>query len=236
MRVVLVVLAGLLAVACARTQPLVGTASISVVSGDQLPPPEKSDFTTPLEPFHLGPLDKIKIEVFGIEEMSQEIQTDASGRITFPLLGTIDALGRTPGELATLIEDGLRNRYVKNPKVSVNLVDTVSQTVTVDGEVKEPGVYPALGNMTLMRAVASAKGTSEFAKLEDVVIFRTVENKKMAALYNLKAIRRGNYDDPRVYPNDVIVVGDSQARRIFKDFLSVSPLLTAPLIAVLNNN
>ena len=86
-----------------------------------------------------------------------------------------------------------------------------------------------------IRAVATAKGTSEFAKLQDVVIFRTVKGQKMAALYNLKAIRRGSYDDPEVFANDVVVVGDSAARRIFKDALLISPLLTTPLILMLQN-
>jgi polysaccharide export outer membrane protein len=89
--------------------------------------------------------------------------------------------------------------------------------------------------MTLMRAVATAKGASEFAKLDDVVIFRTVKGQQLAALYNLTAIRRGNYEDPEVFANDVVVVGDSQARRLFKDALQVVPLLMTPLIIALQN-
>jgi polysaccharide biosynthesis/export protein len=67
------------------------------------------------------------------------------------------------------------------------------------------------------------------------VIFRTVEGKQLAALYNLKAIRRGNYDDPEVFANDVVVVGDSSARRLFRDILQVVPLLTTPIIVALQN-
>jgi polysaccharide export outer membrane protein len=74
---------------------------------------------------------------------------------------------------------------------------------------------------------------SEFAKQDDVVILRTVDGRKMAGLYNIDAIRRGNYADPAIYANDVIVVGDSPARRRFRDLVSVAPLLAAPLIAVL---
>ena len=118
----------------------------------------------------------------------------------------------------------------------MNLKETVSQVITVDGQVKEPGLYPVIGRMTLMRAIATAKGADEFAKLNDVVVFRTVSGQKMAALYNLKAIRRGFYDDPEVYANDVVVVGDSQARRLFKDALQIVPLLTTPLILLLRNN
>lgn len=88
--------------------------------------------------------------------------------------------------------------------------------------------------MTLMRVVASAKGLTEFAKEDDVVILRNVGTHKMAGLYNIAAIRRGIYDDPSVYANDVIIVGDSPQRRMFRDFVSLSPLIAGPLIAVLN--
>ena len=96
-----------------------------------------------------------------------------------------------------------------------------------------PGLYPVTNQMTLLRAIASAKGMSEFARQEDVVILRTVGHRKMAGLYNVEAIRRGAYDDPPIYANDVIVVGDSPQRRLFRDFVSLSPLLAGPLIAIL---
>jgi polysaccharide export outer membrane protein len=105
--------------------------------------------------------------------------------------------------------------------------------VTVDGQVNEPGLYPVVGRMTLMRAVATAKGVSEFAKMDDVVVFRTVNGQKMAALYNLKAIRRGNYDDPEIYANDIVVVSESSARRLFKDALQVLPAIATPLVVLL---
>ena len=87
--------------------------------------------------------------------------------------------------------------------------------------------------MTLMRAIASAKGFSEYAREDDVVILRTVDGKKMAGLYNVAAIRRGAYDDPSIYANDVIIVGDSPQRRLFRDLVSATPLIAAPLIAIL---
>jgi polysaccharide export outer membrane protein len=125
---------------------------------------------------------------------------------------------------------------VRNPDVTVSVKEVSSQNYTIDGEVVTPGLYPVVGKMSLMRAVASARGSTEFAKLEDVVVFRTVNGQRMAALYDLKQIRRGVYNDPDIYANDVIVVGNSQARRIFKDFIQVSPLLAGPLIAILQNN
>jgi polysaccharide biosynthesis/export protein len=213
------------------------SASARVVQATELPPPDRSDQIELNRPYLIGPFDKLVIDVFGIEELSKkEVQTDAGGRISFPLAGIIEAAGRTPAELEQILVDRLRGRFVRNPQVTVNLKETVSQVITVDGEVKEPGLYPVIGRMTLMRAVATAKGTAEFAKLDDVVVFRTVKSQKMAALYNLKAIRRGYYDDPEVFANDVVVVGNSPARRIFKDALQIVPLLTTPLIYILTRN
>jgi polysaccharide export outer membrane protein len=120
--------------------------------------------------------------------------------------------------------------------VTINMKKTQSQTVTVAGDVKEPGIFPLVGDMTLLRAIAAAKGTTDTSKLDNVVLFRTVNGQRMAALYNVKMIRKGNYEDPRIYANDLVVVDDSRARRIFKDFLQLAPLLSSPLIIALQNN
>jgi polysaccharide biosynthesis/export protein len=222
---------------CAGPAAVGGAEGIQVLSGTALPPPERSDLLAETRPYLIGPFDKLIIDVFGIEELSaREVQTDASGRISFPLAGIVEAAGRTPAEVEEEIEGRLSTRYIRDPQVTVNLKETVSQVITVDGQVREPGLYPVIGKMTLMRAVATAKGASEFAKLDDVVLFRTVKGQDFAAVYNLEAIRRGNYEDPEVFANDVVVVGDSKARRMFKDALQVAPLLTAPLFYLLQNN
>ncbi|MEM1132717.1 MAG: polysaccharide biosynthesis/export family protein [Pseudomonadota bacterium] len=206
------------------------------MDGDVLPEPTRSDLVQQDRPYLIGPFDVLTIDVFGIAELSErEVRADASGRISFPLAGIIEAGGKPPAEIEDELEARLRLAYVRDPQVTVNLKETVSQVVTVDGQVMEPGLYPVIGRMTLMRAVATAKGTAEFAKLNDVVVFRTVEGQRYAALYNLAAIRRGAYADPEIFANDVVIVGNSQARRIFKDFLGIVPLLTTPLIVALQN-
>lgn len=222
---------------CVGSGSIGGASNVQVLSGTELPAPDRTDLLSDSRPYLIGPFDKLKIDVFGIDELSKkEVQTDASGRISFPLAGVIEAAGRTPGEIEEELESRLRSRYVRDPQVTVNLSETVSQVITVDGQVREPGLFPVVGRMTLMRAVATAKGTSEFAKLDDVVIFRTVKGQDFAALYNLQAIRRGSYEDPEVFANDIVIVGDSKARRLFKDALQLVPLLTTPLVIALQNN
>jgi polysaccharide export outer membrane protein len=220
--------------ACAHQQPIMSNERLTVIQDSAvLPAPVRQDLTVADRPALIGPLDTIQVDVFNVPDLSQEMQVDASGRIAMPLVGTVDARGKTAQELAASIESALRGRYLRNPQVTINIKSSVSQVVTVDGQVVEPGLYPVTNQMTLLRAVASAKGLTEFAREQDVVILRTVQGRKMAGLYNINAIRRGAYDDPAIYANDVIVVGDSPERRRFRDFVSLAPLLAAPLIAIL---
>lgn len=219
--------------ACAGSRTYAEAPSIEMVS-NELPTPSRGDLLAQNRPYFIGPNDKLLIDVFGIDELSQRrVQLDASGRISFPLIGAVEAAGLTPAELASEIERRLRGQYIRDPQVTVNLEATTSQVVTVDGQVNKPGIYPVVGKMTLIRAVANAGGTGEFARLDDVVIQRTVNGQKYLALYNLQAIRQGNYADPEIFANDIIFVGDSPRRRLFRDIISASGLITAPIVAIL---
>jgi polysaccharide export outer membrane protein len=221
---------------CGSKPPIASSSDLTVVTdAHALPPPVRTDLTAGDRPSLIGPLDTIGVDVFTVPDLNRELQVDASGRIAMPLAGTIDARGKTAEELAKAIEAALKAHYVRDPQVTVNIKSSVSQVVTVDGQVVEPGLYPVTNQMTLMRAIASAKGFAEFAKQSDVVILRTVDGRRMAGLYNVAAIRQGAYADPPVYANDTIVVGDSPTRRLFKDVISLSPLLAAPLIAIVQN-
>lgn len=224
-----------LAGCAARIPPPQSSASLTVIPDSQsLPAPSRGDLTASDRPALIGPLDTIEVDVFNVPDLTREMQVDASGRIAMPLIGTIDARGKTAGELASDISGKLRGRYVRNPDVTINIKSSVSQVVTVDGQVAEPGLYPVTNQMTLMRVVASAKGMTEFARSDEVVILRTVDGHRMAGLYDLGAIQRGAYADPAIYANDVVIVGDSPQRRMFKNIVSLAPLIAAPLIAIVN--
>jgi polysaccharide export outer membrane protein len=224
-----------LAGCAARTPPPQPSASLTVITDShELPAPSRNDLTAADRPALIGPLDTIEVNVFNVPDLTREMQVDASGRIAMPLIGTIDARGKTAGELASDIAAALRGRYIRNPDVTINIKSSVSQVVTVDGQVTEPGLYPVTNQMTLMRVIASAKGMTEYARDDDVVILRTVNGHRMAGLYNLGAIQRGAYADPAIYANDVVIVGDSPQRRMFRDIVSLAPLIATPLIAILN--
>jgi polysaccharide export outer membrane protein len=218
------------------TPKLINTGAVAIVPSDGLPAPTPADLTVGTRTHFVGPGDLVAVDVFGLPELSREARVDANGDISLPVAGRISTVGATPEQLAGEIESRLKAGYVRDPQVSVGVVETVSQVVTLEGEVQRPGVYPVVGEMTLMRAIARAEGTSDTAAANHVVIFRTVSGQSMAALYDLRAIRQAAYRDPRVYTNDVIVVGESTARRLFPQILQAAGLLVSPLVAVLNNN
>lgn len=230
-RIVLAAGLAMLMGGCAGTVELGGDPKLAVLDATELPAPERADITGGAQPYYVGPYDKLIVDVFAIEELAaREIQVDASGRMSFPLAGVLDVSGKTPAEIEQALAARLRAAFVRDPQVTVNLKETVSRVVTVEGQVRKPGLYPVVGRMSLMRAIARAEGTDEFSNLDDVVIFRTVGGQRYAALYNLDAIRHGAYADPEIYANDVVMVGDSRSRRLFKDVLAVMPALLTPIV------
>ncbi len=222
-------------VGCSEAR-LIDTGRVGIILPEQMPEPTREDLSRGARVHLLGPFDRVAVEVFGLNELSRQVQIDANGQIALPLAGQIDASGKTPQELEQLITERLRGSYVRDPRVTVSILETVSQVVTVDGEVRQPGLYPVTGGMTLMRAVARAQGTSEFARTSHVVLFRTVNGRQLATLYDLRAIRLGAYEDPAIYSQDVVVVGESRARRLFPQLVSAAGLLLSPLITVVGNN
>ena len=220
----LLVTLGTVLAGCA-SDPTLGQGSSAVRVAQSLPPPDQTGMAVDLSNYRIGPLDVIRVEVFGAPELTREAEVDAAGNFSLPLAGAVQAAGRTPAELGNAIGDHLRGRYLKNPQVSVNIVKAKPKTFTVDGAVKAPGNYPIVGKMTLQQAIATAQGADQVANLNNVVIFRTVNSQKTAALFSVKDIRAGRLEDPQIYGNDIVVVGENAARRFFRDFGNAFPLL-----------
>ncbi|MBA3511193.1 polysaccharide biosynthesis/export family protein [Sphingomonas sp.] len=207
------------------SNPMIGPQSSAVTVSQSLPPPDQTGMALDLSNYRIGPLDVIRVEIFGAPELTREAEVDAAGNFSVPLAGPVQAAGRSPAELSDAIAERLRGRYLKSPQVSVNIVKAQSKTFTVDGAVRQPGNYAIVGKMTLQQAIATARGADEAANLNNVVIFRTVNNRKAAALYSLKAIRAGQLEDPQIYGNDIVVVGESAARKFLRDFGNMFPVL-----------
>lgn len=199
--------------------------------GGQIPY-DVADFGTPDAPkvakaddmYKLAPLDTVTVSVYQVPDLSRDYQIDQSGRITMPLVGRVDAVGVGTTELGATIAKRLDEKYLRNPNVVVSLKESASQVVTVDGSVRNPGIYPATAPLSLIQVVALARGTDEFANPRRVAIFRTISGKRMAAAFDLTSIRRGEMKDPQVFPGDTVVVDGSGVKKAQRDILQSLPL------------
>lgn len=220
--VVGLLLAGL--AACASNTTLDGRSN-AVTVVDSLPEPDESRTTEGLSEYRIGPTDVISVEVFNAEQVSTEGMVDAGGNIIVPLIGSVVAAGKTPSELSAAVADKLRGRFIKEPQVVVNVKEARARVVTIDGAVTQPGIYPVVGRMTLQKAIATARGLNDLADADKVVVFRSIDGTRMGALFDLDDIRSGRIEDPEVFGNDVVVVGESGFRRFMKDTQMTVPLL-----------
>lgn len=222
-----VAVAGLFPLA-ACTTPSRYLKSISA-EGEGLGAPTRADISTLSldEEYAIGALDILDVRVIGFPEFDAEVQVDYSGRIQLPLVGGVRAAGMTAAELVTALNSSYDRTYLKRPQVSVSVKEIKSRLVSIEGEVKRPGLFPMPGNLTLSRTLSVAEGPSEFAKLSRVAVFRTVNGKQVAGIFDLEDIRLGKYEDPKIYPNDVVVVGSSSVRRAFRDIIQLAPFVGA---------
>ena len=182
--------------------------------------------------YRIGPLDVLDVSVFQVPDLSKTVQVSAGGQITLPLIGAVQASGRTVGELEKDIAGKLGAKYLQSPQVSVFVKEYVSQRITVEGAVAKPGIYPTTGQTTLLQAVALAGGLTEVADAGGIVVFRTVGGKRQAAKFNISTIRAGTSEDPVVLGGDIIVVDQSGMQTALRNIRSAIPVfgLFSPLL------
>ncbi len=196
----------------------VGEAAYKIV-----PPP---DPFAEQQPYVIEPNDLLSLQIFQEPDLSSDkLQVDDTGRIQMPLIGEVRAAGLTASQLSAEIATRLRERYIVNPQVVVSVVKTAVQFVTVEGHVTKPGVYEIGRDYTLLSAIARAESVNKTAKLDHIVVFRTVDGQRMAARFDLNQIRGGAAPDPRILGGDVIVVGYSPTKGLWQTVLSATPLL-----------
>lgn len=124
--------------------------------------------------YHIGAGDQIRITIFNQTNLSGDFTIDGSGSFPFPLIGLIEAGNKTPKELAhTIAEKLAKGGFLVNPNVAVQV--TQFRPYYILGEVTSPGVYPYTVNMTVIKAVAAAKGFTYRANTHKVYIQRSGE-------------------------------------------------------------
>lgn len=214
-----VLLATAATLCCCAAETRLGVGSTAVTVAQALPPPDNPSAAIELAPYRIAPGDEIAVTVFGATDLDKTAVVDAAGGFALPIAGTLTAAGKTPEEFAEAIEAKLRGPYLKNPKVAVNVNKAgIGQTITVDGEVTQPGLYPITSRMTLQQAVATARGATDTANIRNVIVFRTVGGQKMAAMFDLKEIRSGRVPDPQIFGNDIVIVGESSIQKFLRNY------------------
>jgi len=189
--------------------------------------PAQPPARTPAAAEAISPNDTLEVAVFQTPDLSRTVQVDSGGRILLPLIGEVDAAGRTPEQLSQGIEDALSRKYMRDPQVTVTVKNSTSQKVTVDGAVMKPGIYPLMGSTTLLQAVALAEGPDpKQANTHKVAVFRGGAS-DARAVYDLEAIRDGKAADPAIYPRDVVVVTASGGKNFLQTISGLAPLAGA---------
>ena len=121
--------------------------------------------------YRIGSGDKLQINVYKENDLTQALQVRPDGRITMPLVGDFAAAGQTPMQLQRKLAESLRE-YVTNPVVTVMVVEVADRVVYVMGEVNTPGAVPLKGSMTVLQALAVAGGFKDFADKGGIKVLR----------------------------------------------------------------
>jgi polysaccharide biosynthesis/export protein len=176
------------------------------------------------EDYKISPLDVIDISVFGVADLNRTVQVSSSGQISLPLVNTVKVGGKTSSEVEREIARKLQASYLQSPQVSVYVKEYNSQKITVDGAVVKPGIYPITGRVSLLQTIALAEGLNTVADPTGILVFRTIDNKRMAARYDLKKVRNGTIPDPFLKAGDIVMVDESATKTTLRDVKDALPL------------
>lgn len=218
--------AALTLAACAKDRAVGLSPDIQVAQLSELPA------SSGTQAYTVGAQERIEVTVLDAEPLGGTYLTDAEGYIAFPLVGDLYVGGKTPNQIAIMIADRLRGEYIVNPQVRVRPAELPIPTISIGGEVMQPGTYPSSTSRTLIRAINNAGGLDEYAKSDDVLVMRNVGGQRYIGVFNIEGIQRGNYPDPAIYPGDIVTVGDSPSRRNLENILQFIPLLSTSAILI----
>ncbi|MES2444757.1 MAG: XrtA/PEP-CTERM system exopolysaccharide export protein [Pseudomonadota bacterium] len=182
----------------------------------QLPPaPLISAREGPSDEYVIGPLDTLSIFVWQNKELSAKVQVRPDGRITTPLINDMPATGKTPAMLADDLRYAL-SEYIKDPIVSViveNFAGTTGQQIRIVGATAKPAAIPYRANMTILDAMISVGGLSEFASGNRARLVRYDKATGRQREYGVRLsdlLKNGDTTaNVRLEPGDVIIIPES---------------------------
>jgi len=155
----------------------------------------------------IGADDVLDVNVWKEQELTRTLQVRPDGKISMPLLGDVQAAGMTPGQLAQNVSERLK-KFLTAPQVTVILTQINSQRVYVIGEVTRPGAYPVLPGMTVLQAIYSAGGLTQFANSKKIFVMRNENHIQTKYPFSYKEVLDGRKAEENlaVKAGDTIVV------------------------------
>jgi|SRR5690348_17956156 polysaccharide biosynthesis/export protein len=152
----------------------------------------------------IGAEDLLDVSVWKEPELTRAVPVRPDGKISLPLLNDVQAAGQTPTELAAHLTESLR-RFVTNPQVTVIVTAINSQRIYLLGEITRPGAYPLLPGMTVLQALSSAGGLTQYARTQKIYVLRDAEGGQRKLLFNYKSFLGGKNPEQNI----LLQVGDT---------------------------
>lgn len=173
--------------------------------------PSSSETTGKAAPeidYQIGENDVLEITVWNEPDLKQSLPVRPDGKITFPLIGEIQAANETPSELQGQIASKLK-AFITHPDVTVMVLQMNSRKFNILGRVAKPGSYPLTATTTVLDAIAEAGGFQDFAKEKDIYILRrNPEGQETRIPFNYKAVIKGKHSETNIVlePHDTVIV------------------------------
>jgi polysaccharide export outer membrane protein len=197
-----------------RTAAIASIAAAALLAACTTPdyPPAPRNAATPDYTYVIGPLDSVNIIVWRNPELSTSVPVRPDGKITFPLVEDLPALGKDPSTLARDVEKALA-KFIRDPIVTIivtNFVGPYDQTIRVIGEAARPQTLAYRQNMTLLDVMIAVGGLTDFADGNAASIFRTAEGGKLYSVRLKDLVKRGAIDaNVDVKPGDILIIPQS---------------------------
>lgn len=189
---------------------LVAMVALSVWAQDKgtapMPAPVKAVTDDPS--YTIGPEDVLNVSVWKEPDFSNAaVPVRPDGMVSLPLLGDVQAAGKTPSQLSDDLTSKLK-KYIEEPRVTVVVTGMNSRRVYILGEVNHPGPMGMSANMTVLQAISAAGGPTAYANTKKITVLRNDQGKQAKYLFNYKEVIRGNNQDQNIQlkPGDTIVV------------------------------
>lgn len=186
-----------------KGQPSTTASPAQPTQSSTASPSRQSDDT-----YIIGDDDVLSIDVWKEPDLSKQIPVLSDGRISLPLIGEVQAAGRTPSQLEQDIAGRLKS-YVNDPQVTVIVQQINSLKFNILGQVIKPGSYPLLAGTTIVDAIATAGGFKDFAKKKSIYILRQTPGGEQSRIpFNYQDFIKGKNAQQNIIvkPRDTIVV------------------------------